>query len=241
MLSYRLSDASESSGLYTVTPRPLQSKRFNIYKSKLRRRDGREMSTDTNDESYFVTISIITAVKTEGRLNSLKRLMNSLLKSLYPDSAYIPLRIAVDSDASKETIEHVTRLVWPYGPKAINRRVKKGGLVAAVAESFFPSSPLDHGVLLEDDIEVSTHWFQYVTSVLDLHYKDPDPRIIGISLYNPRTIEVIASRGKFVKFNSTAITEQPLYAHQVPCSWGALWFPEPWKVPNLGSAIHDRV
>eukprot|EP00520_Triparma_pacifica_P000834 CAMPEP_0118637144 /NCGR_PEP_ID=MMETSP0785-20121206/2998_1 /TAXON_ID=91992 /ORGANISM="Bolidomonas pacifica, Strain CCMP 1866" /LENGTH=908 /DNA_ID=CAMNT_0006528315 /DNA_START=219 /DNA_END=2942 /DNA_ORIENTATION=- len=199
-------------------------------KSKqLRRRDGREMSLDPNGESYFVTISIITAAKTEGRLNSLKRLMNSLLKSQYPDSAYIPLRISVDSDACKETFEYVTRLVWPYGPKVINRRVKKGGLVAAVAESFFPSSPLDHGVLLEDDIEVSRHWFQYVTSVLDLHYKDPDLRIIGISLYNPRTIEVIASRGKFVRFDSTAITEQPLYAHQVPCSWGALWFPEPWK------------
>lgn len=177
---------------------------------------------------YCIAISVVTAASTTERLNSLKRLMNSLLNTDYPLDVNLPLRISVDSDTAEDTLRYISSLSWPFGPKTINRRVKKGGLVAAVAESFFPSSPFDHGVILEDDIEVSPYWYRYLTTVLDLHYENPDPRIIGISLYNPRTIEVIASRGKFVNFDSTKITKETLYAHQVPCSWGAVWFPTPW-------------
>ncbi|GMI44568.1 hypothetical protein TrCOL_g9351 [Triparma columacea] len=197
--------------------------------TNLRRTRTRPHALPSVPPPYKITISVITAASTASRLNSLRRLLDSLIASDYPPETSLTLRISIDSTASHDTLDYINAFEWSYGPKVINRRVKKGGLVAAVAESWYPSDDFEHGVILEDDIEVSPYWYDYVTTVLDGVYENGDDEVVGVSLYNPRTIEVIAGRGKFVDFDSTKVTGQRLYKHQVPCSWGAVWMPGPWR------------
>ncbi|EOD24925.1 hypothetical protein EMIHUDRAFT_457650 [Emiliania huxleyi CCMP1516] len=64
--------------------------------------------------------------------------------------------------------------------------------------------------------------------------REPDPRVVGISLYSPRRTE---TTNPPEPFNSTALMievmgaehkESP-YLLQTPCSWGAVYFPNHWE------------
>ncbi len=193
------------------------------------RHDGARAQKKSGVDEYEVAIAIVTAANTERRFASLRRLCESLLLADYQGYTSVQLRFSLDSDVSGEVLDYVYHLEWPFGPKTIRRRVKKGGLVSAVSECWFPSTPNEHGIILEDDLEVSPFFFVYLLQVLDAHYKDPDPHLIGFSLYSPRTIEVISTRGKFEQFDSTKIVSGAMFKHVLPCSWGAMWLPGPWK------------
>ena len=173
------------------------------------------------------TISIITAASTEQRYQSLVRLCNSLANADYLGYKNIRLVFNIDVSTSARVVEYANGFLWPHGFKLINVRVKEGGLVTAVAESWYPSSPEDHGIILEDDIEVSPYFFKWLLNALEAHYADPDPRVVGISLYTPRTVEHIAGRQRF-RIDPSTILSGNVYGQPLPCSWGALWLPSPW-------------
>ena len=70
----------------------------------------------------------------------------------------LPLRI-LDAPvgnlrAGAETVALANDWEWRHGAVRRFRRVAKGGLIAAVVESWYPSSERSYGLLLEDDIEV---------------------------------------------------------------------------------------
>jgi hypothetical protein len=139
----------------------------------------------------------------------------------------IRLVFNVDVGTSTRVVEYAHEFSWPHGSKVVNVRVKKGGLVGAVAESWYPSSPEDHGIIFEDDIEVSPYFFKWLHNALEAHYADPDPRVVGISLYTPRIVEHIAGRQRFRIDPSTTLNGN-IYGQPLPCSWGGLWFPSAW-------------
>ncbi|KAE8688767.1 hypothetical protein F3Y22_tig00110956pilonHSYRG00167 [Hibiscus syriacus] len=98
-------------------------------------------------------------------------------------------------------------------------------LIRAVSESWYPTSDDDYGLLLEDDIEVSSYYYLWIKYALLAYHYDPQvsfPELSSISLYTPRLVEVVKERPRW---NATEFFKQihpnTPYLHQLSCSWGA--------------------
>ncbi|EPS66725.1 hypothetical protein M569_08051 [Genlisea aurea] len=178
-----------------------------------------------------VTISIIT----QNRVRSLSRLLNSLENAYYMGDN-ISIIFNMDSQVDEPTLKLVTTFNWAHGTKTIRKRVLRGGLIKSVSESWYPSSNHDFGLLLEDDIEVSPYYYLWIKYALLTYHYDPKasfPELSSISLYTPRVIEVLRERPFWnpTEFFDDADRNMP-YLHQLPCSWGAVFFPKHWREFN---------
>lgn len=182
-----------------------------------------------------IDISVIT----NDRPNSLSRLMDSLRNAdYYGDEVNLILNLEQTSDL--RTRKLCANYKWDQGPKIIRQRIIHAGLLPAVIESWYPSSPHDsYGVLLEDDVEVSTKFYAWVKfALLTYRYSSKQNEsnhssLYGISLYQPQHIELKPEGRR--PFNATELLSNlgfdPItspYLSQIPCSWGALFFPESW-------------
>ena len=161
--------------------------------------------------------------------------MQRLLRSL-EHSAYIgdelDLVINVDQRTDAETLSLVRNFTWKNGAKFVRVRVKKGGLVETVAGSWFPTSNDQYSAILEDDIEVSPFWYIWTKYAL-LKYRysrsGAPPSLVGLSLYTPRLIEVTKPRRAWdSNVELEGYPRNTPFLYQLPCSWGAVYFPEHW-------------
>lgn len=175
-----------------------------------------------------ISINIIT----QNRATSLRRLLTSLSNAFYL-SDEVPISFNMDSKVDEATIKLVNSFDWPNGPKTLRRRIIQGGLIRAVSESWYPASDDDFGLLLEDDIEVSPYYYLWIKYALLAYHYDPQvalPELSSISLYTPKLVEVVKERPKW---NATEffkhIHPNTPYLHQLPCSWGAVFFPKHWR------------
>ncbi|KAJ8543943.1 hypothetical protein K7X08_025561 [Anisodus acutangulus] len=175
-----------------------------------------------------LSINIIT----QNRANSLARLLKALSDAYYIGDE-VPITFSMDSKVDEATIKLVNSFNWPHGPKTLRRRIIQGGLIRAVSESWYPSSDDNFGLLLEDDIEVSPFYYLWIKYALLAYHYDPQkslPDLSSVSLYTPRLVEVVKERPKW---NATEffkhIHPNTPYLHQLPCSWGAVFFPKQWK------------
>ncbi|ONK63935.1 uncharacterized protein A4U43_C07F20430 [Asparagus officinalis] len=175
-----------------------------------------------------ISVNIIT----QNRATSLQRLLKSLQNAYYLGDE-VSLSFNMDSGVDDVTLKTIDSFNWPHGPTTVRRRIVQGGLIRAVSESWYPSSDDDFGLLLEDDIEVSPYYYLWIKYALLAYRYDPQvsiPELSSISLYTPRLIEVAKERPKW---NATqffeAIHPNTPYLHQLPCSWGALFFPKHWR------------
>nr|CAB3448271.1 unnamed protein product [Digitaria exilis] len=175
-----------------------------------------------------VSVNIIT----QNRAKSLLRLLTSLRNAYYLGDE-VPISFNMDSRVDAATLQVVNSFDWPHGPKTLRRRIIQGGLIRAVSESWYPSSDDDYGLLLEDDIEVSPYYYLWVKYALLAYRYDPAaglPELSSISLYTPRLVEVVKERPKWnaTEFFKKVHPNTP-YLHQLPCSWGAVFFPKHWR------------
>ncbi|XP_077229432.1 uncharacterized protein LOC143862295 isoform X2 [Tasmannia lanceolata] len=175
-----------------------------------------------------ISVNIIT----QNRASSLRRLLKSLSEAYYLGDE-IPISFNMDSKVDEGTLKLVGSFEWPHGPKSLRRRIIQGGLIRAVSESWYPSSDDDFGLLLEDDIEVSPYYYLWIKYALLSYHYDPQislPELSSISLYTPRLVEVVKERPRW---NATEFFKQihpnTPYLHQLPCSWGAVFFPKHWR------------
>lgn len=175
-----------------------------------------------------ISVNIVT----QNRPTSLKRLLDSLTEAYYVGDDVV-LTFNMDSAVDAETLKAVDSFIWPHGEKILRRRIIQGGLIRAVSESWYPSSDDDFGLLLEDDIEVSPFYYMWLKYALLAYHYDPQvsfPELNAIALYTPRVIEVVKERPKW---NATqvfkAVHPNTPYLHQLPCSWGSLFFPRKWR------------
>ncbi|KAG5515519.1 hypothetical protein RHGRI_036526 [Rhododendron griersonianum] len=175
-----------------------------------------------------ISINIIT----QNRVHSLTRLLNSLSNAYYLGD-HVPITFNMDTKVDASTIKFINSFNWTHGPKTLRRRIIQGGLIRAVSESWYPSSDNDFGLLLEDDIEVSPFYYLWIKYALLAYHYDPQvslPELSSISLYTPRLVEVVKERPKWnaTEFFKRIHPNTP-YLHQLPCSWGAVFFPKQWK------------
>ncbi|GKV01231.1 hypothetical protein SLEP1_g13798 [Rubroshorea leprosula] len=175
-----------------------------------------------------ISVNIIT----QNRANSLTRLLKSLSNAYYLGDE-VPISFNMDTKVDETTIRLVNSFEWPHGPKTLRRRIIQGGLIRAVSESWYPASDDDYGLLLEDDIEVSPYYYLWIKYALLAYHYDPQvsfAELSSISLYTPRLVEVVKERPKWnaTKFFKRIHPNTP-YLHQLPCSWGAVFFPKHWR------------
>ena len=181
--------------------------------------------------------TLTIAVISNNRYSSLVRLCESLLGADYSQnstffSGSIDLIVNLEANSQKRIVDYAMDLRWPYGEKNVRKRLLQGGLIRAVSESWFPSSEDDYGVLLEDDIEVSPQYFNWINKVMHLSHHGAFSRILGISLYSPKLTETTNPQARFESneliYNLIGEREHP-YLMQTPCSWGAVYFPGAWR------------
>ncbi|MBA0565128.1 hypothetical protein Golob_010020 [Gossypium lobatum] len=175
-----------------------------------------------------ISVNIIT----QSRAPSLTRLLKSLSGAYYTGDE-IPVSFNMDSKVDEATIKLVDSFEWLHGPKTLRRRIIQGGLIRAVSESWYPTSDDDFGLLLEDDIEVSPYYYLWIKYALLAYHYDPQvslPELSSISLYTPRLVEVVKERPRWnpTEFFNRIHPNTP-YLHQLPCSWGAVFFPKHWR------------
>ncbi|KAG1850651.1 hypothetical protein F4604DRAFT_1592745 [Suillus subluteus] len=180
-----------------------------------------------------ITISVIT----DHRPHSLQRLLTSLTRARYFGER-IGLRINLEQTADLETLRVVQDFEWPHGDVFVHHRVIHGGLLPAVVESWYPNSNDSYGLLLEDDIEVSPLFFAWIKmTILRYRHGGPEnisPSVFGISLYQQKMVELRPEGRRSFDARALFTTDgipnpSTPYLSQIPCSWGAVYFPEHWR------------
>ncbi|CDO73305.1 hypothetical protein BN946_scf185008.g67 [Trametes cinnabarina] len=183
------------------------------------------------------TPEIQLSVITNDRPDSLRRLLSSLNNARYFGD-HLNLRINVEQTADPETLRMVDDFRWTHGSMFLHHRVVHGGLLTSVVESWYPHGNDSYALILEDDVELSPLFYAYLKlSLLQYRYgksEDRSPNLFGISLYQQKNLE-LRPEGRHL-FNARSLFEDAGIPHpntpylsQIPCSWGALYFPEHWR------------
>lgn len=183
------------------------------------------------------TPKIDLSVITNNRPASLSRLLTALQDAHYFGDD-VSLSLNLEQTADRATQHLVDDFEWPFGTVTLRHRIILGGLMPAIVESWYPSSNDSYGVFLEDDVEVSPLFYSWLKlSILHYRYYTPmrerSTRLFGISLYQQKNIELRPEgRQPFdahALFASLSLAPTLPYLSQIPCSWGAAYFPEVWR------------
>jgi len=117
-------------------------------------------------------------VMTMNRAESLQRLLNSIRRAQY-EGDRVDLDIWIDRiDSTAPLNRNISRVVtgfsWPYGAKTIYTRRQPGGLYQQWMYTWDLNSPGDIAVILEDDLEVSPAFYQWLKVARSKYGNDAD-------------------------------------------------------------------
>lgn len=153
------------------------------------------------------------------RLDSIKRLLYSLLKAKYP-SKDIPLCISIDASGCIELNDYVNAFEWPHGEKFVNIQQERLGLRKHIIQCGDLSQKFKGVIILEDDIYVSEYFYQYVLDIVEYYYDDD--RIAGFSLYKNEVC------GPY-NFEMLSLNDgSDSFLRQSVASWGQCWTDKQW-------------
>lgn len=177
-------------------------------------------------------------VVTHNRPASLHRLLASTRAAHYLGDR-VNLFLNLEQTADDETRMLLEGSKWPFGDIFMRHRVVVGGLMTSIVESWYPADNDTYGVLLEDDVEVSPLFYSWLKFTILYYRYGPESirkeskRLYGVSLYQPKNIELRPEgRRKFDAhklLDEVGLPSTLPYLSQIPCSWGAVYFPEHWK------------
>lgn len=177
-------------------------------------------------------MNIAIVVVAYNRLQSLKRLINSLKKAEYLNHN-VTLIISVDKSNNDNVYNFASEIVWPHGEKKVIKHRENLGLKKHVLKCGDLVSDYDAIIMLEDDLYVSESYYLY--SLKTLNFYKEDPRIAGISLYSYRVID-FSSQRTFIPLHDGS----DVYFMQVPSSWGQLWTRKQWQEFRSWLRIHKN-
>ena len=115
------------------------------------------------------------------RPKCLARILSSLIKADYAESADVPLIISLDRADSREVADLAHGFNWPFGEKRVIEREERLGWPRHAIACGSLAEEYGSIILLEDDLYLSPHFYMYTVPALD--YYAADETIAGISLY----------------------------------------------------------
>lgn len=154
------------------------------------------------------------------RPHTLLRLLNALSHAYYIHTD-IPLVLSIDKSNNPEVANLCHAYVWQHGPKHIIEHTEKLGLKQHIIACCNLSQQYGSIIMLEDDLMVSAHFYNYALQALN-HYGS-DEQLAGISLYSYAVTE-----NKFLPFYPVADNFDN-YFLQLPSSWGQVYTAQQWQ------------
>lgn len=161
-------------------------------------------------------------VVTYNRIESLKRLLNSLLKANYNELTDVKLIISIDGGAASDVIEFANGFSWPFGHKEIIQHTENLGLRNHIIHCGDLSEIEESVIVLEDDCIVGYEFYKY--AVQSIGYYLNETSVAGISLYS-------YSINEYAQMPFQPVYEEhDNYFMQVPSSWGQAWTKQQWSL-----------
>ena len=155
---------------------------------------------------------------TYNRINSLRRLLQSLEVADYSES--VTLIISIDKSDSDEIERFADSYQWSHGPKRVIKHETNLGLRRHILSCGDLLNEYDALVVLEDDITVAQSFYHYVQQCVE-KYKDCMD-CAGISLYNfPLNYQ---NTLPFTPVHS----DSDVYMMNCAQSWGQVWMRKQW-------------
>jgi hypothetical protein len=181
-------------------------------------------------------LSVTIKVLAMDRPQALLRLLKSLKEADYLGHT-VPLEIFIDqppagADPSviaerRKAVTVARKFDWRHGPLRVVERTSNFGLANMWLNAWFPTSPTETCVILEDDNVVSPHFFSWLAAAAQHYFHNPaqyDPRLFGIMVQNQHMIP-----GKYpVKPADLLPPDTYFYRYQTLSTWGPLFFPHHW-------------
>ncbi|XP_043692823.1 uncharacterized protein LOC122643246 [Telopea speciosissima] len=176
------------------------------------------------------------------RFDSLSRCLRSLANADYGHDK-VHLHVFIDhfkevdlrngSEVLSKKLEESSRILdfvdgfsWRFGEKFVHYRTGNVGLQAQWLEAWWPSSDDEFAFVVEDDLEVSPLYYEFLKALISNYYYNSSnfsPSIYGASLQRPRF--VAGKHGNKLQLGSGT----RLFLYQLVGTWGQLLFPKPWK------------
>lgn len=175
------------------------------------------MEIDFNNCSDNIAIVVVGY----NRLNSIKRLLESLNDAVY-NVSNVPLIISIDCSNNEELYNFVENYKWTHGDKYLNIEKQKLGLKEHILKCGDLSIFFKAIILLEDDLYVSRYFYDYVSEAVE-EYKNED-NIAGISLYRNEINGFVGL--PFHPLNNGS----DVFAWQSACTWGECWTYKMWNL-----------
>ena len=180
--------------------------------------------------------NIAIVVVTYNRVNSLKRLLESVSNADYLNLRSVDLIISCDFSGSHDCEIVANDFRWIHGNKRVVAHSENLGLRNHVLISGDLVEDYDGIIMLEDDLWVAPNFYRYIIEA-DLFFKD-DKTIGQISLYT----------NQYDEYSSSKVVPLHLggdnFFMQVPSSWGQYWTKEQWfnfkKDYQAGDLIIDE-
>lgn len=138
------------------------------------------------------------------------------------DDASVDLKVT----ESHRILEFVDGFEWRFGEKVVHYRTGNVGLQAQWLEAWWPGSDDEFAFVVEDDLEVSPLYYEFVkTLIVNFYY--------NASNYSPSIFGATLQRARFVPGkhgNKLQLDDQTrLFLYQLVGTWGQILFPKPWK------------
>ena len=155
------------------------------------------------------------------RPDALKRLLNSLGNAVYTDDD-IHLIISLDkSDNQEDVCKVADEFIWNYGKKIIRKFTERQGLRKHIIQCGDLTEKYGAIIVLEDDLLVSTDFYEYVKQALSFY--EHEISITGIALYSHEW-------NGYSRRNFVPIADQyDTYLGQFSITWGQCWTYEWWS------------
>lgn len=166
------------------------------------------------------------------RLDSLKRVLNSLSKADYEHFSPT-LYISIDKSDVTDVADYARKFNWSFGKKIVIEHPQNLGLRKHVLSCGKLLDDLDGLVVLEDDTTVANAFYSYAVRAVDC-YKD-NPKIAGISLYS--FFRNYQTGQPFLPLNNIS---SDVYMMNCAQSWGQVWMKKQWKKFISWYAAHNE-
>jgi glycosyltransferase involved in cell wall biosynthesis len=160
-------------------------------------------------------LKILISIIAYNKLNSLKRLLESLTNAMKKTSLQCDLIFCIDNGGTESIVDLARSYKWNLGQIIIHKPQYNVGLKKNVYFAMQCGLEYDATIILEDDLYVSPAFFKFTEEYLS--YYAEEHKLAGISLYSNGFNET--SYSNFYSLNDGS----DFFFMRLPCSWGQMY------------------